>query len=34
MPIDIKTSAVEPVRVTFDHLAKRLGTGKIVLEAH
>lgn len=28
MSVDIRTAAVEPVRLTFDHLAKRLGPGK------
>lgn len=28
MSIEIKTAAIEPLRVTFDHIAERLGTGK------
>lgn len=29
MTIDIKTASIEPLRVTFDHLRKRLGEGKV-----
>ncbi len=29
MSIDIKTVNIKPLRITFDHLAERLGEGKI-----